>query len=140
MIGSHGNPVTAQHGQEQALKQCTSKSPAHILSLSEASQPRKGSGKQGSADMRRVTKHRGQNGPTPAASAVTSRPSQETDSRKTMSEDDEEEGLADAAVRSGEMFGDPEAGGEEEEEQDEPAAFEVPSQMPRELQSWAWDK
>ena len=25
-------------------------------------------------------------------------------------------------------------------EEEEAAAFEVPSQMPRELQSWAWDK
>ena len=29
---------------------------------------------------------------------------------------------------------------EAEEQQEPPAAFEVPSQMPRELQSWAWDK
>ena len=50
--------------------------------------------------------------------------------------------LADAESDGAESEAHAEGGGvpQEEEKEEAGSAFELPSQMPRELQSWAWDK
>ncbi len=119
----HSNPVTAQ---PRHFRKQTTRSLHQVLSMPGDNHNSKG--KQALGQDRSASKHMHTHldMPRDTSQLLQDKDQMQPSSSETATPEEEEEGAATDSVG---------VHGEEE-----PTAFEVPSQMPRELQSWAWDK